>query len=291
LRVLVYGEILWDIINGQNFLGGAPLNFAAHTVRCGVQSNIISGLGKDNLGYEALSLANKMGVNTRLVQNITNKNTGTVAVTLHNGQPDYTIKTNVAFDFIKPEPLKREKQKNYSAFYFGTLIQRNIESRTTLYYILDNFHFDYIFYDVNLRKNCYSKEVIEKSLNYCTILKVNDEEVLELSKMLYTKKQSFKLFTKEIIKNYPQIEIVLMTAGEKGCLVYKNNNVFTVKSVPVKVKDTVGAGDAFSAVFLTTYLKTNNALKAAKLANLVGGFVASSNGATPIYPEEIRKLF
>ncbi len=291
LRVLVYGEILWDIINGRNFLGGAPLNFAAHAVRCGLKASIISGLGKDDLGYEALSHANKMGVDTRLVQKITNKNTGTVIVTLNNGQPNYKIKTSVAFDFINSEPLKTEKIRNYNAFYFGSLIQRSIESRSTLYYMLDNFQFDNIFYDVNLRKNCYSKETVEKSLSYCTILKVNDDEVLVLSKMLYTKKQSFKLFAKEVINNFPQIELVIMTAGEKGCMLYQNHQFFSVKGVSVEVKDTVGAGDSFSAAFLSTYLKTNSVLKAAKVANLVGGFVASSNGAIPDYSEEITNLF
>ncbi len=291
MRVLVYGEILWDLINGQKFLGGAPLNFAAHAVQCGLQSSIVSCLGKDNLGDEALSLANEMGVETHLVQSTANKNTGAVVVILTNGQPDYNINTDVAFDFIKLEPIKREEQRGYSAFYFGTLIQRNIESRTTLYYILDHFQFDHIFYDVNLRKNCYSKEVIEKSLGYCTMLKLNDKEVLVLSKMLYNKKLGFKLFVNEIIKNYPQIDLVIMTGGKDGCVVYHSQKTLTVKGLPVKVKDTVGAGDSFSAAFLTTYLKTNNILKAGKVANLVGGFVASSNGATPIYPEKITNLF
>jgi len=291
LSVLVYGEILWDIINERKFLGGAPLNFAAHAVQCGLQSSIISCVGKDNLGDEALNLANKMGVDTHLVQNTSCKNTGVVAVTLNKGQPTYTINANVAYDYIKLDPLKREKNKNYSGFYFGTLIQRNIESRTTLYYILDHYQFGYIFYDVNLRKNCYSKEVIEKSLSYCNVLKMNNEEVLTLSKMLYTKKLSFKLFAKAIINNYSQIELVIMTAGKKGCMLYKNGKVFTVKGLPTKVKDTVGAGDSFSAAFLASYLKTNSEIKAANVANIVGGFVASSNGAIPLYSKKITNLF
>jgi fructokinase len=290
MKVLIFGEILWDIIEEKKHLGGAPLNFAAHTFQCGEESGIISSLGQDDLGNEALRLVNDLNVNTDLVQRTDKYNTGTVLVTLDNGQPDYEIKTGVAFDFIKAEKLTRELINQYDAFYFGSLIQRNEESQHTLYEILENFKFDNIFYDVNLRKDCYSKDIIEKSLSYCTMLKVNDDEVTVMSDLLYGQFLDFESFSKEIIMNYPQIELVIVTAGKEGCFVFHQGKLLAVPGIPIDVKDTVGAGDAFSAAFLCTYNKTNDPMKAATVANHVGAFVAASSGPIPKFSKEVRAL-
>lgn len=290
MKVLIFGEILWDIIEGKKYLGGAPLNFAAHTFQCGQGSGIISSLGQDDLGNEALRLVNDLNVKTDLVQRTDKYDTGTVLVTLDNGQPEYEIKTGVAFDFINAEKLNRELINQYNAFYFGSLIQRNEESQNTLYEILENFKFDNIFYDVNLRKDCYSKEIIEKSLGYCTMLKVNDDEVKEISELLYSQLFDVESFSIEIMKNYPQIELVIVTAGKEGCFVFHQGKLLEVPGIPIDVIDTVGAGDAFSAAFLCTYNKTNDPMKAAIVANHVGAFVASSSGPNPKFSKEVMEL-
>jgi fructokinase len=291
MKVLIFGEILWDIIEGKKHLGGAPLNFAAHAFQCGEKSGIISSLGQDDLGNEALRLVNDLNVNTDLVQRTDKYNTGTVLVTLDNGQPDYKIKTSVAYDFISVEKLNRGLINQYDAFYFGSLIQRNKVSQRTLYEVLENFTFDKIFYDVNLRKDCYSKDIIEKSLSYCTMLKVNDDEVTVISNMLYGQFLDFESFSKEIIKNYPQIELVIVTAGKEGCCVFHQGKLLTVPGIPIDVKDTVGAGDSFSAAFLCAYNKTNDPMQAATVANHVGAFVASSSGPIPNFAKEVGALF
>lgn len=290
MKVLIFGEILWDIIEGKKHLGGAPLNFAAHTFQCGQESGIISSLGRDDLGNEALHLVKSLNVNTDLVQRTDKYNTGTVIVTLDKGQPDYDIITGVAFDFINAEKLNSEFINQYDAFYFGSLIQRNKESQQALYEILENFKFDKIFYDVNLRKDCYSKDIIEKSLSFCTMLKVNDEEVTVISDLLYDQHLDFESFSNKVIKNYPQIELVIITAGKEGCFVFFEGKLLVAPGIAVDVKDTVGAGDSFSAAFLCTYNKTNDPMKAATLANQVGAFVASSSGPIPKFPKEVNTL-
>lgn len=290
MKVLVFGEILWDIIEGKKHLGGAPLNFAAHSAQCGAQAGIVSSLGQDELGDEALRLVDELQVNTGLVQRTEAHNTGTVLVTLEDGQPDYDIKKGVAFDYIDVEKLNSELVNQYNAFYFGSLIQRNEVSRKTLYHLLDNHHFDQIFYDVNLRRDCYSNEIIEKSMGYCTMLKVNDDEVAVMSDLLFDQYLDFESFSKKVIKEFPQIEIVIMTAGKNGCILFYHGQQISLPGVPVEVKDTVGAGDSFSAAFLCTYAKTNDPIKATSVANHVGAFVASSTGPIPKYSDEVLAL-
>lgn len=290
MNVLVFGEILWDIIEGKKHLGGASLNFAAHCAQCGQYAGMISSLGQDELGDAALDMIKELKVDTTLIQRSVSKDTGTVLVTLENGQPDYEVLGGVAYDYVHKEELDESEISEYDTFYFGSIIQRNKESREALYYVLDNFEFDKIFYDVNLRKDCYSQSIIEKSLGYCTMLKVNDDEVVVLSNMLFGKDLRFEGFSKEVIKQYPQIKIVIITAGKNGCALYYDAQLVTIPGISIEVKDTVGAGDSFSAAFLSIYDKTEDPIQAASVANYVGSFVASSHGAIPKYSNGILAL-
>lgn len=289
MKVLAFGEVLWDFIAGDKFFGGAPVNFAAHMVQCGEEAAIFTALGTERLGDQALEEVKKAGLSDQFVQRIEHKLTGRVMVTLTDGQPTYRIKKDVAYDYIDKSQIDLTAASAYGALYFGTLAQRNTASREALYYLLDNTHFKTIFYDVNLRKDDYSKEVVEKSFSYCTIAKMNEEETLILSRLLYAEELSPELFVERIMHDYNQIGITLVTSGAKGCAVYKEGVRKTVTSDPVQLVDAVGAGDAFCAAFLTTYMKTNDPHKAARIGNMVGGFVASESGAIPEYPERFRK--
>lgn len=289
MNVLVFGEILWDMIEGESHLGGAPLNFAAHITQCGGTSAIISSLGKDEMGEKALALVEARGINTRLIQR-SDKQTGFVPVTVIDGQPEYEIIEDVAFDDIRKEVLLGQDFCHFDLFYFGSLIQRSLNSAESLQMVLGQCSFAELFYDVNLRKNCYSKEVISYSLSYCTILKVNDEEVEVLSKMLFESSYSFEEFCLAVTKDHDQIQVVIITAGAEGCFVYCDGNLINVPTDPIKVVDTVGAGDSFSAAFASVFIQTKDPIKAAKIANKVGGYVASSTGAIPEYSEQINAL-
>ena len=291
MNVLSFGEILWDIIDGKKHLGGAPLNFAAHTVKVGGSAGMVSALGADELGVEALKKVNQLTVNSVLIQTIQEKATGTVLVTTNEGQPDYEIRTNVAYDFIEATDLIGKELQKYDVLYFGSLIQRTKKSQEALFHVINNYSFDLIFYDVNLRKDCYSKSIIDKSLRNCNILKMNDEEARAISQMLYNREFSFELLCNELVKTHPQIDIILITSGAKGSAIFQNGTLHLVKAFPVKVKNAIGAGDAYSATFLKSYYESKNPLKSADLASKVGGFVATRAEAIPKYTEEIEEYF
>ncbi|MEQ8238285.1 MAG: PfkB family carbohydrate kinase, partial [Cyclobacteriaceae bacterium] len=272
-RVLAFGEILWDKIEEDYHLGGAPLNFAAHAWKCGLKSGIISCVGNDSLGEKAIEQVKKLGVATDLILR-RNKKTGVVNVTIEDGQPSYEILKPRAFDYIDFGRLNEYLIPNYQYFYFGSLIQRSDSSKAALYHILDNYSFEEVFFDVNLRRDCYTSETIDKSLRYCTILKVGDEEVSTIQELIpHVKAEGFEMFSKTVIRNYPNIRRIITTAGSEGSYIFEDSILHHVPTEPVKVVDAVGAGDSFSASFLATFTKTNNVVQSATIANKVGGFV------------------
>lgn len=290
MKALSFGEILFDIIEGEAYLGGAPLNFAAHLARCGVDSYILSRLGEDELGELALSKTKALGVQSKLIQYDPRHPTGTVEVVLDKGQPDYTIQENVAWDFIESaEAEKLMEELEFDVFYFGTLAQRHPTSREALKSLLHHTHIKEVFYDVNLRKGFYSKEILENSVGHCTILKLNDEEVEVLSDLLLKRDFKPEDFTLAVANEYG-VGTIVITAGAVGCYVYDAGEFMFVKGYPAQVKDTVGAGDAFSAAFVYHYLQTKNARVSAEVANHLGAFVASCRGPIPEYSEEIRQM-
>jgi fructokinase len=290
MKVLAFGEILWDIIEGKSYLGGAPFNFAAHVVKCGGKASILSAVGNDDLGHAAVQQAGSLGVDTSLINISHHRPTGTVDVFLDNGQPDYTIHEQVAFDEIKIPEIRKIQDQNFDVFYFGALAQRNVVSAQSLRQILEQIRFKEIFFDINIRKQFYTKEIIDQALQHATIFKINDQEVELVSELFFGEKLGMESFTKKISANYP-VKILVITAGEKGCFIYAGNSLVAVPGVPVKVVDAVGAGDAFSAAFLTGFLNSGDVQKSAVTANQVGAFVASSSGAIPEYSAEIVACF
>lgn len=288
-KVLAFGEVLWDIIEGKPHLGGAPLNFAAHARQCGLETSIVSALGQDDFGNKALAGIQAMGVGTRYIQE-NDKPTGTVPVKITGGQPQYEILPDVAYDYIDIDQIDLDELEDFDVFYFGTLIQRSEQSRSALYALLNSQEFEEIFYDVNLRKKSFSKENILESLQYATILKVNDEEVDVLGPLLFGEMLSFQEFCETVIEQFANVHTIIITAGGDGCYLYAHGHLALVSAEPVVVADTVGAGDSFSAGFVATYLKTGDALKAAEVANKIGGYVASQHGAIPAYSREIQQL-
>lgn len=287
-KVLAFGEVLWDRINDQFHLGGAPLNFAAHAKKCGLESGIVSCVGNDKLGEEALTQIKDLGVYTDLIQR-RNKKTGLVNVTVENGQPTYEIIRPRAFDYIDIGSLSEHHISAYNYFYFGSLIQRSESSREALYHILDNYSFEHIFFDVNLRRDCYTADTINKSLQYCTILKIGDEEISTVQKLLpYLVAEDFKGFAEAVVKFYAKIKIIITTAGSEGAYIYEQSKLHHVPTEPVKVVDAVGAGDSFSAAFLTVYARTKDIIQSATVANKLGGYVATQRGAIPAYSADIK---
>ncbi|HEY8936314.1 MAG TPA: carbohydrate kinase [Cyclobacteriaceae bacterium] len=289
ISTLVFGEILWDIIENQKYIGGAPLNFAAHIVKCGGTSSVISGVGNDELGRLALEYVDKLNVDASAVFIHPDKPTSTVEVFLQQGQPDYTIHENVAFDFIPKDVISKIPNTVVDVFYFGTLAQRHEVSRSTLHAILEQRKFNHVFYDINIRKEFYTPEIIRYGLNHCSIFKINDAEVNLISALFYSEILSFEEFVKRISTEF-NVDTIVITAGDKGCYVWSGKTFTYVPGVVVKVADTVGAGDAFSAAFMYQLGRGKSAVDAAAFGNQVGAFVASSKGPIPEYSNAIKKV-
>lgn len=289
MKVLSFGEILFDIIEGEHYLGGAPLNFAAHLAQLGANSSIYSRVGNDDLGKLSLQQIREFGVKTEFVQLDERHPTGTVPVEFRKGQPSYTIIDQVAYDYIQFEGnFLWNAETAFDVLYFGTLVQRNDESRDTLQQLIKRKKFKHIFYDVNLRQNCYTPVIIRNSLKSCTILKLNDDEVNVLSNLFYSQTLSIEDFTEQVSLDY-NILLIIVTAGEKGCYIFEDQQLHFIAGYAAKVVDTVGAGDSFSAAFIYYYFREKNALQAADIANRLGAFVASSRGPLPAYSSEIKR--
>lgn len=276
MKALSFGEILWDVIGDIEHLGGASFNLAAHLSRLGNETAIVSAVGVDARGDKIKAEIKRLGVNDEYMQ--TNEfPTGYVQVELDKlGKPTYTIHENVAYDNIS----QINSNEDFDCFCFGTLAQRNQGSRDSLYQFLENSKIKHVFYDVNLRQNYYSRDLIEKSLQFATIVKLNDEEVIELSKLLFQENLSEDDFAKKIIEKF-DLEIVIVTRGGDGCAVYSSGEKVEVPGIKIVIKDTVGAGDAFSAGFLHRYFQTNDLKLSAQFANELGAYVASRAGAIP----------
>ncbi|MEL6847209.1 MAG: carbohydrate kinase [Bacteroidota bacterium] len=291
MNVISFGEILWDIIEGTPYIGGAPFNFAAHLSQCGAEVAMISRLGKDELGERALEAVKKLSVDPRYIQWDSDHPTGTVDVFLKNGQPSYTIHPEVAYDYIAFDPLQAAGllEAEVEVFGFGTLAQRHPQSQETLARILAARSFQHVFYDVNLRKDCYNQEIIQASVPHSTVLKLNDEEVPLISDFLFGKKESMEGFARRVAEEH-ELAVVIITAGAQGCYIFHGGKYELVPGRAVTVVDTVGAGDSFSAAFMFQYVAHGDPFQAASVANQVGGFVAASRGPIPTYTEEIKSL-
>ena len=290
IRALTFGEALFDIIKGSAHLGGAPFNLAAHLAKLGAKPAVLTAVGKDELGKTLLARAEEMGVDTSYILTDEHRPTGTVTVELKNeGIPVFTINEGVAWDAITPDEREFEAlaKEEWDVFCFGTLAQRSEENRKTLKRLLSEIKTKDFFYDVNLRAGFYRKEWISFSLEHCTILKLNEEEATIISGMFFGSVHTRKSLCRLITDRYPVISVICITRGPEGAAVYHEGVYEEVKTTPVEIADTVGAGDAFSAGFLYTYLSGHGVSKAASIASILGTYVASKPGSVPEYSEDL----
>jgi fructokinase len=286
LDLVAFGEILWDVIDGEAHIGGAPFNLAAHAVRCGVRAAAVSCVGDDSLGREALQEMTRLRVDGRWTTVDGAHPTGTVTVALKDGQPSYTIHEGVAWDFIQPaeEAFRALAAECPRAFCFGSLAQRSAVSRATLFRLLDAFKGATVFYDVNLRQSYWSAPLVEAGLARATLVKVNDDEARVLGGLLFGGACDPEAFARAVLARHP-VKAVIVTLGAAGCLVCeRGREPVRCAGVNVDVVDTVGAGDAFSAAFLAAWLAGATAAEAAAAGNARGAWVASQRGAVPEEP-------
>lgn len=290
LNVLCIGEVLWDVINNEKHLGGAPLNVAAHLSQLGHHASIYSAVGDDDHGGEIELSLLRVGVDHQFLQKNTHP-TSTVDVFLEDGQPDYRIHENVAWDYLTIDSTisKALETETWDVAIFGLLSQRRKENAEVIYQVIEAANAHQVFLDVNIRKDYYSLEKLEKSLGLSTILKLNEDE-LGLIRDLFYPKESELRFAAEKLSNKFNIQTLLVTLGEEGAWAYHNRKWFKAKSQPVDVADAIGAGDSFSAAFIHAFSKSRDVQTSLECAVEMGGYVASQHGAIPKYNEHISSL-
>lgn len=284
------GEALWDVLPEGKKLGGAPANFAYHVKQFGFNSMAVSAVGEDKLGEETLAALNEKGLDYIMAQ--VPYPTGTVQVTLdEDGIPTYDIRENVAWDNIPFTPEIEDLARNCRAVCFGSLAQRNVVSRETIYKFLDTMPTGdgrLRIFDINLRQNFYTKEIIAESLYRCNILKINDEELVAIGRMfgypgLDMRDKCWLLLGK------CNLDMLVLTCGTNGSYVFTPGNVSFQETPLVEVADTVGAGDSFTGAFCSAILKGMSVADAHKLAVKVSAYVCTQSGAMPELPKELTQ--
>ena len=280
------GEALWDCLPEGRKFGGAPANFAYHVGQFGWHSVVVSAVGNDELGDEIMQIVRGVNLDNRIAR--VAQPTGTVKVTLSGeGIPAYEICEDVAWDNIPWSEDLEKLAKQTKAVCFGSLAQRSAGSRDTIMRFLDAMDMDTErIYDINLRQHFYSQEVIEDSLRRATILKLNEEEIVVVAELLgLTGKEEDMCH--QILTRYPKLKMVILTYGAACSYVFSASETSYQPTPKVKVADTVGAGDSFTATFVAQYLKGKSISEAHKIAVQASAFVCTQNGAMPKFPEEI----
>lgn len=283
--VVGIGEVLWDILPDGKKVGGAPANFAYHVSRFGLQSLVVSAIGDDALGQEIIGTFRDKGLNSLI--SIVPYPTGTVQVELDMaGIPQYIIKEGVAWDNIPSTPELEALARNTCAACFGSLAQRSAVSRNTINRFIDTMPKDngtLIVFDANLRQSFYSGDILEQSMMRCNVLKINNEELPTVCRISGIPESNPDSQCRALLNRY-NLKILILTCGVNGSYIFTPDAKSFLPTPQVKVADTVGAGDSFTAAFTASILSGLPIPAAHRKAVDVSAFVCTQNGAMPVLP-------
>ena len=279
------GEILWDCLPEGKKLGGAPANFAFHAGLLGAETIAISAIGNDALGDEILRELDEKGLKYMLPR--VEQETGTVQVTLDSeGLPSYEIKTGVAWDNIPFSAEIKQLAEKCDCVCYGSLAQRSEVSRNTIREFLRHTPEDCLkIFDINLRQQFYTKELIHENLLACNVLKINDEELEIVSGMFGFSDLSVEDKCLRLLKEY-RLDMVILTCGVNGSYVFAHDQKSFMETPKVKVADTVGAGDSFTGAFAASLLAGKTIQEAHQRAVKVSAYICTQKGAMHKYYEE-----
>ncbi|HEY6338967.1 MAG TPA: carbohydrate kinase [Candidatus Sulfotelmatobacter sp.] len=280
--VVGLGEILWDILPDARHLGGAPANFAYITSLMGDRGVVASRVGADSQGQEARRRTEALGLPATFLQTDEIHPTGTAQARVDDkGQARFVIAQPVAWDFLAWTPPWQDLAKEADAVCFGSLAQRSPQSRETIRNFLRATPETAVrVFDVNLRGDFYSPEVIAESMRLADIVKLNDEEIAQIMRLGGLPHIDERSSARKILQLY-DLELVCVTRGNRGSLLVSRSSSSEHAGFRVKVADTIGAGDAFAAGLTHEYLHGASLDGMNEVANLVGAWVASQPGATP----------
>lgn len=284
--VVSLGEILWDMLPSGKRAGGAPVNFAYHATKHGADGYSISAVGEDPFGDELAQAVQQTGIKSILQRNA--YPTGRAEVALIDGIPEWTIVKNVAWDHITLTEELIELVQQADAICFGSLACRSQESHDTIIALLQQARRDSLrYYDINIRGDHYSKELIDEQLRLATVFKVNDEELVLLRTLFGLTGSDEEVCT--WFMNTYNLDYLILTAGAEYSTIWsKSGESSTIKTPKVQVADTIGAGDSFSGAFTMGILLGASLRDAHKDAVNTAAFVCTNDGAWPAYPEQIE---
>ncbi len=280
--VAVLGEVLWDLFGHSRRLGGAPLNFAAHTVRLGHYALLISAVGDDSPGEEAAEAIQALGLTTAFLQRTSRFPTGAARVQLGPGdQNRFMIERPAAYDAISISDCEIEQLVSRAPhwLYYGTLFASTPAGEAALCRLSNAVPAAMRFYDLNLRPDCWSSSLVTRLMQHADVVKLNEEEMVQVQEFAGLPCET-ETFCREGANQYGW-QAVCVTFGARGCAVLANRDYVEAQSHAVDVADTVGAGDAFAAAFMHGLISQWPAPEIAAFANRVGALVASRHGAIP----------
>ena len=292
------GESLFDFVADQQHPGGAPMNVAIHAQQLGKGSGgrgvLVSRVGQDDLGTQIAQTLRERGMTLDYLQTDPDHPTGRVYVeTDTDGEASYEIVENAAWDLIQYDPDMDPLAMSCQAVCFGSLAQRHAQSRNSIYRFLDTSRARYKMFDINLRKPFYDRQHIIRSCESATVVKLNIDELGELSGMLSLDGRSADERARELMGKY-KLRLVVLTRGKAGTVLYTPDGRYEGEPAsyePTEGADPVGAGDSVSAAVLVGKALRMPDQQVATLANRVGAYVVAQPGATPDLPEDILKLF
>ncbi len=285
--VIGIGEALWDMLPEGKKLGGAPANFAYHASQFGLEGMAVSAIGQDALGEEIVEALEEHRLPYHL--DCVEYPTGTVQVTLDaQGVPKYEIKTGVAWDNIPYTKELADIAASTKAVCFGSLAQRNAVSRESIGLFLEAVPKDCLkVFDINLRQDFFSREVLEESFRRCDILKINDEELVVIARMFELPGLALEEKCRHLIKTYG-LKMLILTCGVNGSYVFYEGGMSFLDTPKVTVADTVGAGDSFTGAFVGSLLNGKTVPEAHKTAVKVSAYVCTQSGAMPVIPDNLK---
>jgi fructokinase len=278
-KIACFGEVLFDVFPTHRKIGGAPLNVGLRMASLGIDTQIISRIGQDEIGQELLDFVKKNSVSTDSIQIDNSFSTGEVLVKLdEKGSASYTINYPVAWDKIEATPEAQNAIANADALVFGSLVCRDNTSYQSLLSLLNSAK--YKIFDVNLRAPFYTKELLTDLMNKADFIKFNDDELYEISEYLgspfHSLEQNIQFIAEKTNTNH-----ICVTKGSHGAVLLYNNQLFYNSGYKITVADTVGAGDSFLAGLLTKLLTGFTPQKAIDFACALGALVAQNEGANP----------
>ena len=281
--IIGFGEVLWDILGNEKLLGGAPANFGYHCQQLGAEARIVSAIGSDDLGDEIITHFKNKELTTDNLQRSPDHPTGTVTVELdEQGIPSYVIHEQVAWDYIEWNDALQSLSEVADAICFGSLSQRSPVTKTTLQKMLGSVSQQCLkVFDINLRPPYYNTPILLQSLELANVIKMNQDEAIIVGQ-IFNWGGDVHVIVKQLFKKF-NFQLIAITYGEEGSKLFTPEQESFMKVNPVKIADTIGAGDSFTAALVTGWLNKFPLTEIHELAGKLSAYVCTQRGAMPSY--------